>query len=78
MYKYCEFYCQYNVELLGDNFEVFRKKFSEVYEIDLYEIMLTPSLAYKVLEEKVLSKNSKIKCYSGKVNDFIRKAFYGC
>lgn len=77
MYRYCEFYCMQDVRLLRDGFKVFRQSFLKEFGIDVYDVVSAPALAFKVLEQNVLAKNPEIKCYSGKVNDYIRKAIYG-
>ena len=77
LYKYAEFYCLQDVNILRRGFIQFRKDTWKALKIDTLNILTTSSLANEYFTREVYSKNKGIKRVGGKVAAFIRGAVYG-
>ena len=78
MMKYCEFYCQQDVNVLRIGFNAFRESaLKEPISLDIFEYLTAPSLAQAYLNREVFVPNGNLFMLSGHVRDFIMKAIYG-
>ena len=78
MLKYCEFYCQQDVNVLRIGFNAFRKAaLKDPINLDIFQCATAPSLAQAYLDREVFYPNGNLYKLSGHVRDFIMKAIYG-
>ncbi|WP_300712471.1 DNA polymerase, partial [uncultured Brachyspira sp.] len=77
MYKYAEFYCQQDVNILRIGFEKLREGFKENFNINLYKFISISSLANEVFNQKVYYPNGNLYKLGGHVRHFCSKAIYG-
>ena len=78
MLKYCEFYCQQDVNVLRIGFNAFRESAMKApIEIDIHTVKTAPSLANEYLLRNVFYPNGNLYEYSGKLQDYIQGAVYG-
>ena len=78
MLKYCEFYCQQDVNVLRIGFNAFRESaIKEPINLDIFEYLTAPSLAQAYLNREVFLPNNNLYMLSGHVRDFIMKGIYG-
>ena len=75
--KYVRFYCDQDVRILREGFNTFRKMVELDLHLDILSIYSTSSLAYEVLMNNVLLKNSRIYATSGLPDAFIRETLVG-
>ena len=76
MYKYCEFYCKQDVNILRLGFNKFREGFLKDFNIDPYKFISISSLANEVFNQKVYYNHNLFKV-GGVVRHFLSKAIYG-
>ena len=60
MWKYAEFYCQQDVRILRESFNVFRKGFLEDFNIDVINFLSISSLANEVFNSTVYYPNKNL------------------
>ena len=78
MIKYCEFYCQQDVNVLRIGFNAFRKAaLKDPINLDIFNYLTAPSLAQAYLDREVFLPNGNLFKLSGHVRDFVMKAIYG-
>ncbi|EAY16635.1 hypothetical protein TVAG_434720 [Trichomonas vaginalis G3] len=78
MFKYCEFYCEQDVNVLRVGFGAFRSVcLQEPINMDIYNITTVPSLANKFLNREVFYPNGNLYEISGSVKEYIMGAIYG-
>ena len=77
MYKYAEFYCQQDVRILRESFNVFRKGFLEDFKIDVIHFISISSLANEVFNQNVYYPNKHLYKVGGHLRHFLSKAVYG-
>ncbi|EAX99105.1 hypothetical protein TVAG_236030 [Trichomonas vaginalis G3] len=78
MFKYCEFYCEQDVNVLRVGFSAFRSVcLQEPIKMDIYDITTVPSLANKFLNREVFYPNGNLYEISGSVKEYIMGAIYG-
>ena len=78
MMKYCEFYCQQDVNVLRIGFNAFRESaIKDPINLDIFDYLTAPSLAQAYLNREVFIPNGNLYMLSGHVRDFVMKAIYG-
>ena len=78
MLKYCEFYCQQDVNVLRIGFNAFRQAaLNKPIEMDIFNLTTAPSLANEYLNKKVFFPNGSLFKYSGILQEYIMGAVYG-
>ena len=78
MLKYCEFYCQQDVNVLRIGFNAFRASaLKEPINLDIFNCLTAPALAQAYLNREVFLPNNNLYLLSGHVRDFVMKAIYG-
>jgi hypothetical protein len=76
LFKYAEYYCERDVEILRKGFIQFRKVFKEDFNLDPIHYITICSLANAIFEERVYSRNHIFRL-GGIVRDFVSKAIRG-
>ncbi len=76
MYKYSEFYCKQDVNILRQAFNKFRDQCKNELDLDPLESLTAPALANKWFEKNVYYNHNLFKV-GGHVRDFLSKAIYG-
>lgn len=73
--KYRAFYCKLDVDILAEGMLTIRKMYKEELEIDIYDKLTTPSIAYELLEKNEVFKE----CYelTGHLREFCELAIKG-
>lgn len=78
MFKYCEFYCNQDVNILKTGFDKFRLMcLSEPIKVDIDYFISAASIADYYFNLNVYSKVDDMKKYSGVTRAFIQKCVYG-
>ena len=78
MFKYCEFYCQQDVNVLRIGYNAFRQAaLNEPINLDIFNYLTAPALAQAYLNREVFIPNNNLYMLSGHVRDFVMKAIYG-
>ena len=77
MWKYAQFYCERDVNILRLGHESFVNQVKEALNMNVFDYLTAPALANAYFEREVYQKNPKIKRFGGKVAAFIRQAIYG-
>lgn len=78
MIKYCEFYCQQDVNVLRIGFNAFRKAaLKDPINLDIFDYLTAPSLAQAYLDREVFFPNENLFKLSGTPRDFVMKGIYG-
>ena len=78
MLKYCEFYCQQDVNVLRVGFNAFRNAtLQDPINLDVFEYLTAPSLANDWMMQHVFLPNGNLFKVGGKLRDFIQKCVYG-
>ena len=77
MYKYAEFYCKQDVRILREAFEKLCDGFKSEFNIDVKNILTTPSLANEFFNQNVYYPNKNLYYLGGHVRDFVSRAVYG-
>ena len=78
MLKYCEFYCQQDVNVLRIGFNAFRKAaLKDPINLDIFNYLTAPALAQAYLNREVFIPNENLYLLSGHVRDFCMKGVYG-
>ena len=76
--KYCEFYCQEDVNVLRIGFNAFRQAaLNKPIEMDIFNLTTAPSLANEYLNKNVFYPNGYLYKYSGILQNYIMGAIYG-
>jgi hypothetical protein len=76
--KYCEFYCQQDVNVLRIGFNAFRDSaLKDPINTDIFEFLTAPSLANDYLLRHVFYPNGNVYEYTGVLKDYIMGAIYG-
>lgn len=76
MYKYCEFYCKQDVNILRLGFNAFREGFLKDFKIDPYKFISISALANEVFNQNVYYNHNLYKV-GGVVRHFMSHAIYG-
>ncbi len=76
MYKYCEFYCKQDVNILRLGFNAFREGFLKDFKIDPYKFISISALANEVFNQNVYYHHNLYKV-GGIVRHFMSHAIYG-
>ena len=76
MYKYCEFYCEQDVNILRLGFNAFREGFLKDFKIDPYNFISISALANEVFNQNVYYNHNLYKV-GGVVRHFMSHAIYG-
>ena len=77
MYKYAEFYCKQDVNILRLGFIKFREGFIKDFYIDVVDYITISSLANGIFSRDVYEPNGNLYKVGGHVRDFLSKAIYG-
>lgn len=77
MYKYAEFYCMQDVNILRQGFNKFCHDFLKEFRINPMDYVSISSLANEVFRQNVYLPNGNLYEYSGNVQKFIQKAVHG-
>ena len=78
MMKYCEFYCQQDVNVLRIGFNAFREAtLSDPINLDVFDYLTAPSLANQWVTKNVFSPNGNLYQVGGDLRNFIQKCVYG-
>ena len=76
MWKYCQFYCEQDVNILRIGFNSFRAGFLKEFKIDPYKFVSISSLANEVFNQRVYYNNNLYQV-GGIVRKFCSHAIYG-
>ena len=77
MYKYAEFYCKQDVNILRRGFNKFSKDFNKEFNINPFDYISISSLANEVFKQRVYYPNGNLYEVSGHLREFMSKAVYG-
>ena len=77
MYKYAEFYCQQDVNILRQAFNKFADDFAKEFDINPFDFISISSLANEVFKRKVYYPNGNLFEVGGHLREFMSKAVYG-
>ena len=77
MYRYAEFYCLQDVNILRLAFNRFSDDFDKEFGINPFEYISISSLAHEVFKRKVYYPNGNLYEVSGHVREFMAQAVYG-
>ena len=77
MYKYAEFYCQQDVNILRQAFNKFAEDFKKEFHIDPFEFVSISSLANEVFKQRVYYPNGNLYEVGGHVREFMAQAVHG-
>lgn len=77
MYKYADFYCKQDVKILRLAFEKLCDGFMKEFNIDVKNILTTPTLANEFFNRNVYYPNGHLYAVGGHVRQFISRAVYG-
>ena len=76
MIKYCQFYCERDVQILAKSFDTFRNDLLKEQNKDIINYTTIPALAKDLIAEAVLNYKN-ISLVAGELQEFLRKAIYG-
>ena len=75
--KYCEIYCQQDVNILRIGFNAFRQAaLVDPIDLDIFDYLTAPVLAQTYLNREMFSNIGNLFMFSGHVRDFVMKAIY--
>ena len=77
MWKYAEFYCMQDVEVLRKGFCCFRNGFLKEFGIDIFNYVTISSIADAVIKQNVFYKNGNLYELGGVVRKFCANAIHG-
>ena len=77
MWKYAEFYCQQDVNILRIGFNKLREGFIKDFKVDPFNFISISSLANEVFNQRVYYPNQNLYKLGGHVRYFCSKAIYG-
>lgn len=77
MYKYAEFYCKQDVNILRRAFNQFANDFNKEFNINPFDYVSISSLANEVFNQRVYYPNKNMFKVGGHVREFMAKAIYG-
>ena len=77
MYKYAIFYCEQDVRILRESYNVFRSGFKSDFNIDVFNFISISSLANEVFRQNVYIPNGNLYKLGGHLRHFCSKAVYG-
>ena len=77
MYKYAEFYCKQDVNILRLAFNQFANDFMKEFNINPFEFVSISSLANEVFKKNVYYPNGNLYEVGGHVREFMAQAVYG-
>ena len=78
MIKYCEFYCQQDVNVLRIGFNAFHDAaLDDPINLNVFEFLTAASLAGEYMDRNVFKPNGNIYKISGNLQKFIQKCVYG-
>ena len=77
MYKYAEFYCRQDVNILRIAFNKFSEDFQKEFGINPFDFISISSLANEVFKQRVYYPNGNLFELGGHVREFVAGAVYG-
>ncbi len=78
MYKYAEFYCMQDVNILRCGFNKFVNEMRRPpFNIDVFNELTISGIAYHMFRDQVFSKNNNLYELSGHVQHFVRRSVHG-
>ena len=77
MYRYAEFYCQQDVNILREAFNKFASDFINEFNINPFKFISISSLANEVFKQRVYYPNGNLYEVGGHVREFMAQAVYG-
>ena len=77
MYKYAEFYCLQDVNILKQAFNKFAKNMALEFNINVFDELTISGIAYHLFRDNVFVKNGNLYELSGHIQHFIRKSVHG-
>ncbi len=77
MKKYCEFYCNQDVNILYQGFEWFRSSLIDAFGLDTYDFISISSIANRYMEQHCYWKNGNLYDLSNTPRDFISRCIIG-
>ena len=77
MYKYAEFYCQQDVNILRQAFNKFASDFMNEFNVNPFNFISISSLANEVFKQRVYYPNGNLYEVGGHVREFMAQAVYG-
>lgn len=77
MYRYAEFYCQQDVNILRQAFNKFASDFMNEFGINPFKFISISSLANEVFKQRVYYPNGNLYEVGGHVREFMAQAVYG-
>ena len=73
MYKYAEFYCMQNVNMLREALNQFQRDFYNEFQIDAFNELVISGIANQVFHQRGYESNENLYEVSGHVQHFIKK-----
>jgi hypothetical protein len=77
MWKYAEFYCKQDVNILKQAFMIFRHEFIEAFNLDVFNHTTISAIAYEVFKVNLFYPNGNLFEIGGIVRLFCAKAIHG-
>lgn len=77
MMKYCEYYCQRDVDVLCQAMDLFYEQIKTSFELDIHKIISISSVADKYLRKHVYYPFNNLYTYSNHIRDFLLEAVHG-
>jgi hypothetical protein len=77
LWKYAEFYCQQDVDVLRQGFQIFRQGLKDDFDVDAIDFISNCSIAYEVLKKKVFYPNGNVYELGGVVQKFCQQSIRG-
>ena len=77
MKSYAVYYCNRDVKILHDGFEMFRNDLLKEFKLDAYDFVSISSIANKLFENEVYYPNKNLFDLAGKPRDYCSRAIYG-
>lgn len=77
MMKYCEFYCERDVEVLQKCIDIFHQQIKDSFSIDCHRVISISSVADKFLRQTVYYPFGQMYMYSNHIRDFLLDGVHG-
>ena len=77
MWKYCEFYCKQDVNILRQGFNTFRDGLMNELNLDPFHLLTTPQMANEYFCREVFNPNGNLYMVGGHIRHFLSKAIHG-
>jgi hypothetical protein len=77
LWKYAEYYCQQDVDVLRQGFNIFRQGLIDDFQVDAIDFISNCSIAYEILRKRVFYPNGNIYESGGVVQKFCQQSIRG-